>query len=285
MIPEHQPDIGILDVRPCESFKRCHRHGAVNIPLEELTNRIHELPPPGAPLTIYDECRVRARWAASRLRARGRETRSVQFGEPWLRKGPTRAGPSGDRLWQPHALLREAVTEAARMWESFEGRRAQDLACGAGRDAVFLALSGFETEACDVLPDALDRCRDLARGSGVTVRARQCDLEADSTCLGGQSDLVCVFNYLHRPIMRAIADSVRPGGLLVYETFVQPQRALFGKPRRDAFILKPGELQGWFDGWRIIASRESLARPRRFVASLIAQKPAVESGDARPSGS
>ena len=285
MIRERETEDAILDVRPCEMFERLHRVGSVNIPLEELADRIHELPPPETPLAIYDECRVRARWAASRLRARGREFLTIHFEQTWLREGSTRVGPSRDRLWLPHMLLREALIEAASIWESFEGRRALDLACGAGRDAVFLALSGFKTEAWDVLPDALDRCRDLARRSGVTVDARQCDLEADSTGIDGQFDLICVFNYLHRPLIRAIAEAVRPGGLVVYVTFVQPQRELYGKPRRDAFILKSGELPGRFGGWRIVATRESLARPRRFVASLIAQKPTIGSGETRPSGS
>lgn len=277
VIQARETEGGILDVRPRAVFERLHRMGAVNIPLEELVNRIHELSPPESPLAIYDDCRTRARWAASRLRARGRVTLSVFSGDPWLRSGPTVAGPQGcDRLWQPHALVREALAAAGRIWSSFDGRRALDLACGAGRDAVFLALSGFETEAWDVLPDALARCRDLARRYGATVTTRQRDLESEPQSIGERFDLICVFNYLHRPLMGAIADAVRPGGLMVYETFVQPQREMFGKPRRDAFVLKAGELPEWFHGWRIIASRESLAGPRRFVASLIAQRPRAE---------
>ena len=75
--------------------------------------------------------------------------------------------------------------------------------------------------------------------------------------------------------MPALAAAVRPGGLIVYETFVRPQRELFGRPKRDAHILRPGELLESFSGWEIVIHREGTAAPRRCVASLIARKPTL----------
>jgi SAM-dependent methyltransferase len=153
--------------------------------------------------------------------------------------------------------------------------RALDIACGAGRDAVYLALSGFETHAWDILPDALTRCDDLARRCNVPVRTRLCDAE-DPTVFGGeQFDLIACFNFLHRPLMPLIATALRPGGVLVYETFVHPQRDMFGKPTRDSHLLKTGELPTFFPGFEIIVSREGLTGPRRMAASLIARCPLV----------
>ncbi len=273
MQAESEHETPLLDVRPESAFAILHRAGAVNIPLEELAGRIHELPPRGAALRVYDRCPVRARWARSRLRARGRGTPTVVSGEAWLRSGRTARGPSRNRLWQPHDLLKRAIAETRRVWSSVDRRPALDLACGAGRDAVFLALAGFETAAWDVLPDALERCRDLARRCGVAVTTECRDVVAEPRLPEGRFDLVCVFNFLHRPLMSAIAAAVRPGGFVVYETFVHPQRERFGKPRREAFLLQPGELPTWFEGWGTVWSHEGPAGPRRIAASLIAQRP------------
>ena len=263
----------ILDVRPESAFLERHRVGAVNIPLESLSRRIHELPPPNAPLTVYDENRTRALWAKSRLRARGRTNVVAADGKSWVDAGKTTSGPSQDRLWQPHALLNEAVNVARQCWGRVDRKVALDIACGTGRDAAFLAMSGFTVEAWDVLPDALERCEEIAKRHGVSVRARCRDVEQDTTIEPEQYDLVCCFNFLHRPLMPHLAGAVRRGGLVVYETFTDAQKSLFGKPKRDAFLLKPGELTDYFADWEILVYREGLTGPRRHAASLIARRP------------
>ena len=262
----------ILDVRPATAFTSLHRSGAVNIPLEELADRIHELPSREIPLTIYDGDPVRARWAVSRLKTRSRAVADVFHGALWLEEGPTASGESHGRLWQPHMLLASLVERVAELRPSNQGLRALDVGCGTGRDAVFLALSGFQVEAWDVLPDALDRCVDLAGRNGVVVTTRLRDVEADPEIEPGAFDVVCCFNFLHRPLMEHIARAVRPGGFVAYETFVHPQREKFGKPRRDQHLLRPGELPSWFEGWEILVSAEGQRGPRRYAASLIARK-------------
>lgn len=265
----------ILDVRPESAFLQRHRAGAVNIPLESLSRRIHELPPPETRLTVYDHNRTRARWAKSRLRVRGRTKVDVAYGESWLEAGASESGHSSDRLWEPHALLSEAVEVARRCWGSVEGKAALDIASGAGRDAVFLALAGFNVEAWDVLPDALERCVETAERYGVSVRTQCRDVEREPAMGVEGYDLISCFNFLHRPLMPVIAAGVRRGGLVVYETFVEKQRTLFGKPRKDAHLLRSGELPDYFSGWEILVSREGLTGPRRYAASLIARKPLV----------
>lgn len=267
----------ILDVRSESAYLSRHRVGAVNIPLEGLTGRIHELPPREAPLTVYDLDRTRARRAASELLARGRHRVEIVSGPCWLAAGPTASGPSRDYLWQPHSLLVDAVDAARRLWGGIVNKTAVDIASGTGRDAVFLALAGFDVEAWDALPDALERCRATARRCRAAVRTHCRDVEAKITIPADRFDLICCFNFLHRPLIPEMAAGLRPGGLLVYETFVDPQRELFGKPRRAQRVLRPGELQTFFTGWEILVSREGLARPRRMVASLIARKPSAGS--------
>lgn len=271
------PNDAILDVRPAEAFERSHRAGAVNIPLEELARRIHELPPRSVAVTIFDEHPTRARWAASRLCARERAIAAVHHGFSWLADGPTETGPSRSRLWQPHALLIELVELIRRdglvQLAGNPRPRALDIACGAGRDAVFLAINGFHVEAWDILPDALALADDLARRSGANIHTLQRDVEREGAIDENAYDLVCCFNFLHRPLLPHIAAAVRPGGIVVYETFVEPQRETFGKPSRASHVLAPGELARAFADWEILVSRQGLAGPRRYAASLIARKP------------
>ena len=74
------------------------------------------------------------------------------------------------------------------------------------------------------------------------VEVLEADLENGPWPLLGRSfELVLVTNYLWRPLMAMIVQSVAPGGLLIYETFAAGNER-FGRPSNPAFLLKPGEL-------------------------------------------
>lgn len=97
--------------------------------------------------------------------------------------------------------------------------RALDVACGEGRNAIWLARHGWEVTGVDFSPVALDRARDLATESGAQVRWLQADAH-DSAVWGGGYDLVLVA-YLHLPpherreALRAAAGALAPGGTLL----------------------------------------------------------------------
>lgn len=269
--------IAILDVRPATEFEAAHHPDAVNIPLESLVDRTHELPSPYVPLLIVDACRVRARWAASRLRARGREQISTAAGPDWIERHCTAVGPGTTRLWRPHRLLTDVALPAIRAaWSRLDNRRALDLACGSGRDAVAMAEAGLAVEAWDRYAEALDRCRSLAASAGVSVTTCQVDVEFDEVLEPDTFDVIACFNFLHRPLMPAMARAIRPGGFVVYETFTVEQRKRFGKPRRDSHLLSADELPSFFQGWQQVHYAEALSAPRRFVASIVARRPIEE---------
>jgi SAM-dependent methyltransferase len=264
-----------LDVRPADLFLAGHRERAGSVPLEELASRVHELPGRARRLLVIDPDPARAEEAAALLRARGFDAAPASAAEEET-AGPIRAGPARVRLWEPNAFLAAALPEIAAAVR-LPGARAVDLAAGSGRDAVYLAAAGFAVTAVDILPDALERARDLAAREGVAIETRVGDLAREPIIDEiGASDLVVVVSYLERSLFPAIRRAVRPGGFLVYETFLLKQRELFGRPRNPAHLLEPGELRNLFSGWEIRAYREGLAGPRRHVASLFARRPEVE---------
>lgn len=111
--------------------------------------------------------------------------------------------------------------------------RILDVACGAGRHAHWFAGQGF-------LVDAVDRA-DLPKLSP-RIAFKRADIEADPWPYAGkQFAAVVVANYLHRPLMNTLVESVAPEGWLIYETFSAGNEQ-FGRPSRADFLLQPEEL-------------------------------------------
>ena len=80
-------DVVLVDVRPAEEFVAGHIDGARSIPLDELEQRITELPPDGE---VIAYCRgpfcVYAHEAVRTLRAAGRSARRLEDGVPEWRE-------------------------------------------------------------------------------------------------------------------------------------------------------------------------------------------------------
>ncbi|HVQ31348.1 MAG TPA: class I SAM-dependent methyltransferase [Vicinamibacteria bacterium] len=152
------------------------------------------------------------------------------------------------------------------------GGRALDVACGRGRHALWLAAAGFEVTAIDRDREALAALQKEASSLGVTVHTRQLDLEGGEPSLGDDAfDLVVVFRYLHRPLFGALQRALRPGGVLVYETFTRAQ-AVRGHPTNPAFLLDPGELPRLVAPLLVLAHDEG-EREGSFVARVVARRP------------
>ena len=147
---------------------------------------------------------------------------------------------------------------------------ALDVACGRGRHALWLAARGLTVHAIDRSAEAVAALDALARRRHLPVRARVVDLETAPAVLPrGAFDLVVVVHYLHRPLFPALVAALRPGGLLVYETFTRAQAAR-GRPTNPAFLLEPGELVQLVAPLEIIDHREGTFDDRD-VASVVAR--------------
>jgi tellurite methyltransferase len=139
-------------------------------------------------------------------------------------------------------LRREPSPFLAREIETVKGllsgRRALDIACGEGRNSVFLAAHGFDVTAIDISEVGLAKAAERAATAGVTMTFLREDL--DEYRLTGRFDLVLNFNFLQRRLIPAAAKLLTPGGLFLIDTLLAP--AGTPRPNTPDFYLRPGEL-------------------------------------------
>jgi tellurite methyltransferase len=163
------------------------------------------------------------------------------------------------------------VERAALIRPRRPGGRALDLACGPGRNALYLARLGYQVDAWDISDVALDRLRgELARlrrgGRPLDVSPRQVDLD-EASLPATAYELVLDIDFLQRRLFPYMAAALEPGGLLVVRTLLR-RRA--GEERNPVYLLEPGELRGAFADLEQLEYAEDAAAGR---AALVARRP------------
>jgi len=146
-----------------------------------------------------------------------------------------------------------------------------DVAMGSGANAVYLARMGFEVEGVDISAEAVNTALELARKSGVNLKARLADLESNYRIRESSYDVIICFKYLQRSLIQQLKDGLRTGGMVVYETFIVDQ-ARFGKPKNPDHLFKHNELLDLFRDFRCLRYREGIFESHKAIASIIAQK-------------
>jgi 2-polyprenyl-3-methyl-5-hydroxy-6-metoxy-1,4-benzoquinol methylase len=142
----------------------------------------------------------------------------------------------------PSRLLEQNIT----LLESHvPGRRALDLACGEGRNALFLARRGFQVTALDIAEEGIEKGRRRAMEEGLEVDFQVMDLERDA--IEGEFDLVLNVNFLLRKLIPGLVAHLSPGGLIFFLTILNTPALAGG--RNPAHLLEPGELAGVFAGF------------------------------------
>ena len=149
---------------------------------------------------------------------------------------------------------------------------ALDMACGRGRHAVWLAGRGLRVTAIDRSAEAIAALSAAACEHALQLEAQVVDLEQPDADLGREAyDVIVGVHYLHRALFPAIVAALRPGGILIYETFTRAQ-ARRGKPTNPAFLLEPGELRTLTAGLEMLDEREG-EFGNRDVAAIVCRKP------------
>jgi SAM-dependent methyltransferase len=175
---------------------------------------------------------------------------------------------------EPAALLRaewERLVAASKLGPIL------DVACGSGRNALPLARAGLPVLGLDRSRERLASLRSSAAREQLPLFGVRADLEAEGSIpiATASAGAVVVFRYLHRPLAPELERVLRPGGLLVYETFTVRHREVAEHPRNPAFLLQPGELPALFPALETLHYEEaSVSTPHpAAVARLVARKP------------
>ncbi|CAA6821073.1 MAG: Methyltransferase type 11, partial [uncultured Thiotrichaceae bacterium] len=268
----------LIDCRLLAAYRTGHIKGACSLPAGQLFGRMHELPKRSQALTLCGAEQDLAT-AMNYLIDRGHTVAeqiiwTEQLKQQLMAAGELETGSQSAQLWQPALLWQRFVEEIAPA-NNIQPGTGLDIACGAGRDMVYLAQQGWQMTGVDRSEDALQRVAVLAQHSGVAVETVQCDLETGDdpfTMFSGEGfDLVSVARYLHRPLLPYLKKLLKPGGVIIYQTFMPGcENTQVGRPRNPAFLLKPGELSEVFTGYEILLDEVEVLDDGRPVAAFIA---------------
>ncbi len=154
------------------------------------------------------------------------------------------------------------------------GKTALDLAAGTGRNTFYLAGQGFHVVAVDLADEALHRLRNPVHPNVFPVQA---DLDS-YPFQSGVFDLIVCCNFLDRRLLPKLRESLRSGGILLYESFKQTDLDGLDQPGNPDYLLRTNELLHSFLSLRILYYEEMLVTGRdkpdqaRVLARLAAQQ-------------
>jgi SAM-dependent methyltransferase len=197
---------------------------------------------------------------------RGALTGEVSDREHWNAKHrDAEVGGRSTRAW---------LVEHRNLLAERESGRALDIACGVGREAVYLAELGFAVDAVDVSDVAIARLRERAAERTLNIETARMDLlQPGAEFPRPPYDVICCFYFLRRPLLASIAGALAPGGLLLFENFTRDHVEVVGGQMPERVLLDHNELLRAFPGLRVLRYREAIigTERRRAVASLVAR--------------
>jgi len=178
--------------------------------------------------------------------------------------------PMGAFTREPNRLLADTVA-------SLDPGRALDVAMGEGRNAVYLGTKGWDVTGFDVSDEALRQAVARAAKAGVRIRAVRESSEAFD--YGREQWDLIVLSYAFAPIhdpayIRRIRDSLKPGGVVVFEHYIAMPRV-----RAAIGTVGHGELPRLFADFEIRRHEETKAKSDwQFgrwaqIARMVAVKP------------
>jgi tellurite methyltransferase len=151
--------------------------------------------------------------------------------------------------------------------------RALDVACGKGRNALFLAERGFDVTGLDISSVALSEARRRALARSLSASFQQADLENVQLAVA-HYDLIINFNYLQRSVIPQIHSALKLGGHVIFETYLIDQKEI-GHPKNPQYLLAHNALLNFFRAFRVLCYREGKfpdEAESSFRAGLLAQK-------------
>jgi tellurite methyltransferase len=134
---------------------------------------------------------------------------------------------------------------------------ALDIAAGTGRHSLCLARAGIRVIAADFSAPAVQALAAAARQESLPVTPVLADLEESFPFRTQSFDLIINVTYLDRALVPLLRNALRPGGMLLFDTFLIDQAAT-GHPSNPAFLLEHYELREMLVGMELMRYREGI---------------------------
>ena len=135
-------------------------------------------------------------------------------------------------------------------------------------------MNGYEVDALDYSSVAVSQLQSFVEQQSLAVTVKQEDLTAYQIP-ENTYDLIINFNYLERSLIPQMIYGLKPGGMILFETYTIEQPR-YGKPHNPDYLLKPNELINSFKKLHIIYYHERVdhsSEETKAIASLLAKKP------------
>lgn len=154
--------------------------------------------------------------------------------------------------------------------------RVLDIACGDGRNSLYLAQNGFVVDAIDISLAALQLVQRGAKDRGTEVNLILADLD-NYVVPSDTYDLITCSFYLNRDLIPSIKRGVKPGGFVVYEQHYVAD-SVASDDNDMGFKLRAGELHDLFEGMEIRYFSEGSLQELESdasIARLVARRPNI----------
>ncbi|WP_024954479.1 class I SAM-dependent methyltransferase [Sulfurospirillum arcachonense] len=137
---------------------------------------------------------------------------------------------------------KEPSKKLTQILHKVKGKKALDVASGAGRNSIYLALNGFEVEAIDISQIALD---ELDKKAFQNITCKLVDLD-EYEVPKNSYDLIIMANFLDRDLIPKLSAGLKKGGILFIETYMH-DKINEKPPSNPDFLLQKDELKSFFD--------------------------------------
>jgi 2-polyprenyl-3-methyl-5-hydroxy-6-metoxy-1,4-benzoquinol methylase len=175
-----------------------------------------------------------------------------------------------DKKYQNNPIPTKIVEIVERYAKLATGKKVLDIACGMGRNSKFLASNGFEVDALDISPIAIENLKNTKN-----IRAVEVDFDTYNLKENSYDLIVCTY-FLKRSLFPQIEKALKEDGVFIFETFIHhPDNTK--APSNRSFLLEEGELEVTFDDrYEILHLREfmdeGICGEKSMKASMVAKK-------------
>jgi tellurite methyltransferase len=130
--------------------------------------------------------------------------------------------------------------------------KALDLACGSGRNSIFLAESGFDVDAVDIAEVALKALDADAQNRNLSSKINALQVDLDTYKIkSNYYDIIVIANFLDRKVLASAMNELKKDGILFVETYMVGSSN--EKESNKDNLLKSQELKDMVDdSWLVL---------------------------------